>query len=122
MNGFMLLSMSLLLTASGERLTALELSSAQAMMEVNQLRSSRGLPGFHWDEHLMQVARMRAEQLASRGQGAVHPPGSFSPARYEGVGLGHRFNTCYLYSQVGRSAGAATIERYGRRYHVLLIR
>lgn len=131
MPGLMLLSLSLMMTTTqnslpastpGVRPAPVVVATFDTLDEVNQLRAQRGLPPFVRDDTLMQVAAQRAQQCANMGRGAVHPGGSFAPARYEGVGNGHQFLTCYLYSQAGQYAGAATIDRNGQRYHVLLIR
>lgn len=93
-----------------------------AMDEVNAIRAQQGLPEFIEDPSLTAVAYSKAAIQANRGA-MGHPGGSMGGARYEGVGMGYRFTTCYLYSNAGRYAGAATVVgRNGQRYHCLLIR
>ena len=93
-----------------------------ALAEVNSIRTQRGLHAFIEDESLSAVAHKKASIQANRGW-MGHPGGSMGGARYEGVGVGNRFISCYLYSNVGRYAGAASVVgRNGQRYHCLLIR
>ena len=96
--------------------------SGSALAEVNMLRAQRGLAPFIEDASLSTVAYQKASIQANRGA-MGHPGGSLGGARYEGVGMGSQFVSCYLYSNVGRYAGAASVVgRNGQRYHCLLIR
>lgn len=93
-----------------------------AMAELNYTRSQRGLPALIEDPALSAVAWQKASIQANRGA-MFHPGGSMGGARFEGVGMGPQFITCYQYSNVGTYAGAATVVgRNGQRYHCLLIR
>lgn len=93
-----------------------------AMAELNYTRSRRGLPALIEDPALSAVAWQKASIQANRGA-MFHPGGSMGGARFEGVGMGPQFITCYQYSNVGTYAGAATVVgRNGQRYHCLLIR
>lgn len=97
-------------------------ATGSALAEVNALRAARGLPAFIEDASLTSVAYHKASIQANRNA-MGHPGGSMGGARYEGVGMGYQFTSCYLYSNVGRYAGAATVTgRNGQRFHCLLIR
>ena len=97
-------------------------SGRSAIAEVNALRAQRGLPAFQEDPSLSAIARQKASIQAQRGVMA-HPGGTMGGARYEGVGMGQSFISCYLYSNVGRTAGAASVRgANGQRFHCLLIR
>lgn len=93
-----------------------------ALAELNSLRSQRGLPALMEDPSLTAIAHQKASIQASRGA-MFHPGGSLGSARYEGVGVGARFITCYQYATGILYAGAATVVgRDGQRYHCLLVR
>ena len=97
-------------------------NAGSAIAEANTLRIQRGLPPFIEDPSLSAVAYNKASIQANAGQ-MYHPGGSMGGARYEGVGMGQQFLTCYLYSNVGQYAGAATVVgRNGQRYHCLLVK
>lgn len=93
-----------------------------AIAEVNSIRARRGLPPFVEDPSLSAVAYQKASIQANRGA-MGHPGGSMGGARFEGVGMGREFTSCYLYSTGGQYAGAASVPgRNGQRYHCLLVR
>jgi len=97
-------------------------SSGSAIAEANAIRARRGLPAFIEDPALSAVAYQKASIQANRGA-MYHPGGSMGGARYEGVGMGNQFTTCYLYTNAGRTAGAATVRgRNGQRFHCLLVK
>ncbi|MFK8112835.1 MAG: CAP domain-containing protein, partial [Rubripirellula sp.] len=52
---------------------------------LNAQRSRQGIHSLRYDPQLQAVAERRAQTMASMGL-KNHPPGSFSPGRYEGVG------------------------------------
>ena len=96
--------------------------AGSAIAEVNAIRARSGLPPFIEDASLSAVAYQKASIQANRGA-MGHPGGSMGGARYEGVGMGPQFIACYLRSNVGQYAGAATVRgANGQRYHCLLIR
>ena len=102
--------------------SATEIRAGSAIAEVNALRARRGLSPLIEDASLSAVAHQKASIQAQRGA-MGHPSGSMGGARYEGVGMGNQFIACYLYSNVGKYAGAATVVgANGQRYHCLLIR
>ena len=97
-------------------------ASSPAMEELNKLRARRGLYPFIEDESLTKVAKHKASIQARRGRFG-HPGGSMGGARFEGVGTGPNFISCYQYSTTGKYAGAASARGAdGRRYYCLLIR
>ena len=92
-----------------------------SLEEVNRIRKSRGLHPFVLDESIQKKANERIRMVYGYTH---HPGGSFFPARYEGVGGGNRFNTCYLYNYFppGTKAGAASRQWGGTKLHILLVR
>lgn len=93
-----------------------------ALAELNAIRAQRGLHPLIEDPSLSAVARRKASIQAIRGA-MFHPGGSMGGARFEGVGMGARFTTCYQDATNATYAGAATVTgRNGQRYHCLLIR
>jgi len=96
-------------------------AGSPAFAEVNRIRASRGLQPFIYEPRFQSTADRKAQIQASRGR-MYHPGGSMGGARYEGVGMGNQFLTCYLNSRGPFRAAAATrVGRNGRRYHCLLI-
>lgn len=97
-------------------------TTGSAIAEVNAIRARQGLPAFIEDPSLSAVAHQKATIQANRGA-MFHPGGSMGGARYEGVGMGAQFTSCYLHSNIGQYAGAATVvSANGQRYHCLLIK
>ncbi|TWT94523.1 CAP domain-containing protein [Stieleria varia] len=83
---------------------------------LNAQRSRQGLPSLRYDGQLQAVAQQRAQMMASTGT-KTHPPGSFAPGRYEGVGWSSSFTpggvyACYTSDPNMTVAGAAMA--YGR--------
>ncbi|MDM4017107.1 CAP domain-containing protein [Roseiconus lacunae] len=78
---------------------------------LNRQRSRQGLRSLRPDPALQAVAERRAQQMASMGTKS-HPPGSFSPGRYEGVGWSSSYSpngvyACYTSDPSMSVAGAA---------------
>ncbi|MCA9140076.1 MAG: hypothetical protein KDB00_25060 [Planctomycetales bacterium] len=80
---------------------------------LNGQRSRQGLRSLRYDPALQAVAERRAQQMASSGLKS-HPPGSFAPGRYEGVGWSSSFSpngvsACYTSDPNMSAAGAAMV-------------
>ncbi|WP_233903326.1 CAP domain-containing protein [Stieleria maiorica] len=80
---------------------------------LNNQRSRQGLRTLRYDPALQSVAERRARQMASMGLKS-HPPGSFAPGRYEGVGWSSSFSpsgvsACYTSDPRMTAAGAAMV-------------
>ena len=78
---------------------------------LNAQRSRQGIRSLRYDPQLQAVAQRRAQQMASTGMKS-HPPGSFSPGRYEGVGWSSSYSpsgvsACYTSNPGMQYAGAA---------------
>ena len=78
---------------------------------LNAQRSRQGIPTLRYDPQLQAVAERRAQQMASTGN-KNHPPGSFAPGRYEGVGWSSSYSpsgvsACFTSDPGMRYAGAA---------------
>jgi uncharacterized protein YkwD len=78
---------------------------------LNAQRARQGVPSLRYDPQLQAVAQRRAQQMASRGY-KNHPPGSFAPGRYEGVGWSSSYSpsgvsACYTSDSRMKYAGAA---------------
>lgn len=81
------------------------------LARLNAQRARQGVASLRYDPQLQTVAQRRAQQMASRGL-KTHPPGSFSPGRYEGVGWSSSYSpsgvsACYTSDSGMRYAGAA---------------
>lgn len=93
-----------------------------ALTELNMIRARRGLRALVEDASLSAIAYRKASIQANRGV-MYHPGGTMGGARFEGVGMGRQFTTCYQDARNVQYAGAATVVgRNGQRYHCLLIR
>jgi len=85
---------------------------AQNVLAVlNRQRSRQGLSGLRYDPVLQAVAERRVRLMASTGTKS-HPPGSFAPGRYEGVGWSSSYSpsgvhACYTSNPNMTVAGAA---------------
>lgn len=80
---------------------------------LNGQRSRQGLRSLRYDPALQAVAERRARQMASMGIKS-HPPGSFAPGRYEGVGWSSSYSpsgvhACYTSNPNMTAAGAAMV-------------
>lgn len=78
---------------------------------LNSQRARIGVRTLQFDPALQAVAQRRAQMMAARGLKG-HPPGSFSPGRYEGVGWSgsyspSRVSACFTSDPRMRYAGAA---------------
>ena len=78
---------------------------------LNAQRARQGVPSLRYDSQLQGVAQRRAQQMAAQGLKS-HPPGSFAPGRYEGVGWSSSYSpsgvsACYTNDSRMRYAGAA---------------
>ena len=78
---------------------------------LNSQRSRQGLSSLRYDGSLQAVAERRVQLMASRGL-KTHPPGSFAPGRYEGVGWSSSYSpngvyACYTSDPNMTVAGAA---------------
>ncbi|NND98803.1 MAG: hypothetical protein HKN47_15900 [Pirellulaceae bacterium] len=78
---------------------------------LNSQRARQGVRQLTFDPSLQAVAQRRAQKMASMGL-KNHPPGSFSPGRYEGVGWSSSYaprgvSACYTSDPNMRYAGAA---------------
>ena len=95
---------------------------SSALAELNAIRAQRGLRPLIEDAALSAVAFTKASIQAARGA-MFHPGGSMGGARFEGVGMGPRFTTCYQDATSATYAGAATVTgANGQRFHCLLLR
>lgn len=84
---------------------------SNVLAALNAQRSRRGIPSLRYDPQLQAVAQRRAQQMASMGTKS-HPPGSFAPGRYEGVGWSSSYSpsgvsACFTNDPGMRYAGAA---------------
>lgn len=85
--------------------------SSNVLGMLNGQRARQGVGALSFDPQLQAVAERRARQMAQTGN-KNHPPGSFSPGRYEGVGWSSSFSpsgvsACYTSDSRMRFAGAA---------------
>ena len=85
--------------------------TSNVLAMLNGQRARQGIPSLNYDPTLQAVAQRRAQQMASMGL-KHHPPGSFAPGRYEGVGWSSSFSpsgvsACYTSDPNMRYAGAA---------------
>lgn len=84
---------------------------ANVLASLNAQRARQGIRSLRYDSQLQAVAQRRAQQMASMGM-KNHPPGSFSPGRYEGVGWSSSYSpsgvsACYTSDPNMQYAGAA---------------
>jgi len=78
---------------------------------LNRQRSRQGLRSLRYDAALQAVAERRVRLMARTGTKS-HPPGSFAPGRYEGVGWSSSYSpsgvhACYTSNPSMTAAGAA---------------
>ena len=93
---------------------------------LNRQRATRGLGPLVMDATLQQVAARRVSLMARSGRKG-HPPGSFSPGRYEGVGWNSSrnptaVNACYTYATHVTRVGAAMIRTRSGSYFACVYR
>lgn len=84
-----------------------------ALPMLNAQRKRGGIPALKHAPDLEKVAKKRLELIVASGQKG-HPPGSFAPGKYEGVGWisGHspkRVSACYSMDPNVREAGAVML-------------
>ena len=95
---------------------------SSALAELNGIRARKGLPALIEDPSLSAIAHQKASKQAQAGA-MFHPGGTMGGARYEGVGMGPQFTSCYQDITGATYAGAATVVgRNGQRYHCLLVK
>lgn len=85
--------------------------TANVLASLNAQRARQGLASLAPDPALQAVAQRRAALMASTGTKS-HPPGSFAPGRYEGVGWSSSYSpsgvsACFTSDPNMRVAGAA---------------
>ena len=86
-------------------------SGGNVFSMLNAQRTRQGVPGLMYDPSLQAVAQQRAQKMAAMGV-KNHPPGSFAPGRYEGVGWSSSYSpravsACFITDRRMRYAGAA---------------
>lgn len=91
--------------------TAAASSVSNVLATLNAQRARQGVGQLASDPQLQAVAQQRAALMARTGNKS-HPPGSFSPGRYEGVGWSSSYSpsgvsACYTSDNRMRAAGAA---------------
>ena len=84
---------------------------SNVLSRLNAQRAAQGIGSLAFDPALQAVAARRAQQMASMGLKS-HPPGSYAPGRYEGVGwsssnMSGAVMACYTSDPNMRAAGAA---------------
>jgi hypothetical protein len=84
---------------------------SNVLATLNAQRARQGVGQLAFDPQLQAVAEQRAALMARTGNKS-HPPGSFAPGRYEGVGWSSSFSpsgvsACYTSDNRMRAAGAA---------------
>ena len=84
---------------------------ANVLGALNAQRARRGIRALLFDPQLQAVAQRRAQRMAASGI-KNHPPGSFAPGRYEGVGWSSSYSpsgvsACFTSDTRMRYAGAA---------------
>lgn len=100
--------------------------ASNVLSMLNSQRARQGIGSLSYDPTLQAVAQRRAQQMASMGL-KNHPPGSFSPGRYEGVGWSSSFSpsgvsACYTSDPSMRAAGAAMATGSDGVYFVVVYR
>jgi uncharacterized protein YkwD len=95
--------------------STIEQASGQGVSNVlstlNSQRARQGVGQLSFDPELQAVAERRAAAMARSGNKS-HPPGSFAPGRYEGVGWSSSYSpsgvsACFTSDSRMRAAGAA---------------
>ncbi|TWT81854.1 hypothetical protein CA13_33070 [Planctomycetes bacterium CA13] len=84
---------------------------SNVLSALNAQRARSGIGALRSDPALQAVARQRASLMAAKGIKG-HPPGSFSPGRYEGVGWSSSYSpagvsACFTNDSRMIAAGAA---------------
>ena len=84
---------------------------SNVLSTLNAQRARQGIGQLGYDSELQAVAERRAAEMARSGLKS-HPPGSYSPGRYEGVGWSSSYSpsgvsACFTSDSRMRVAGAA---------------
>ena len=84
---------------------------SNVLSTLNAQRARQGIGQLGYDPELQAVAERRAQAMASSGSKS-HPPGSYAPGRYEGVGWSSSYSpsgvsACFTSDSRMRVAGAA---------------
>ena len=84
---------------------------SNVLASLNAQRARQGIRSLRYDPQLQAVAERRAQTMASMRM-KNHPPGSFAPGRYEGVGWSSSYSpsgvsACYTSDSRMQYAGAA---------------
>lgn len=84
---------------------------SNVLASLNAQRARQGIGSLRYDPQLQAVAERRAQTMASMRL-KNHPPGSFAPGRYEGVGWSSSYSpsgvsACYTSDRRMQYAGAA---------------
>lgn len=84
---------------------------SNVLSQLNAQRGRQGVGTLRYDPSLQVVAERRAQTMASMGL-KNHPPGSFSPGTYEGVGWSSSYSpsgvsACFTSDSRMQYAGAA---------------
>ena len=100
--------------------------ASSAFDMLNAQRARQGVPTLMYDSTLQAVAQQRAQKMASMGIKG-HPPGSFAPGRYEGVGWSSTYSprkvsACYTSDSRMRYAGAAMVRGRDGVYFAVVYR
>ena len=85
--------------------------ASNVLSTLNAQRARQGIGQLGFDPALQAVAERRAAEMARSGSKS-HPPGSYAPGRYEGVGWSSSYSpsavsACYTSDSRMRFAGAA---------------
>lgn len=85
--------------------------TSNVLATLNAQRARNGIGALRFDPQLQAVAEQRAALMASQGL-KNHPPGSFAPGMYEGVGWSSSYSpsgvsACFTNDPRMRVAGAA---------------
>ncbi len=85
--------------------------TSNVLAALNSQRAQQGVGALAPDGQLQAVAEQRAQLMASTGIKS-HPPGSYAPGRYEGVGWSSSYSpsavsACFTSDPSMRVAGAA---------------
>jgi len=84
---------------------------SNVLSTLNAQRARQGIGQLGYDPELQAVAERRAQAMARSGNKS-HPPGSYAPGRYEGVGWTSSYSpsgvsACFTSDSRMRVAGAA---------------
>jgi hypothetical protein len=99
---------------------------ANALNLLNAQRQRSGIAPLKHANDLEMIAKKRLDLMVASGQKG-HPPGSFAPGKYEGVGwvYGHaptRVSACYSMDPNMKEAGAVMLHVKNGVYFVVVYR